>query len=458
MTSRRTRREFLTGTLASAGAALLAACTGGRMTRLPIFPTPDPVTVDTRWPIKRVLYLMMENRSFDHYFGAFPGVNGTTTGDRGGKEVPLIHSPEWLPGDLRHSHEQALLHYDGGKMDGFAHSVDPVTASVSRLYAYSQVRRQDIPNYWHWAENYVICDNFFASVLGASYPQHLYMVAGQSGGILNNPFNPEPTEFRGVEIPKTWGCDAPDGEYIEILHEDGTVKRQRPCIDIETQGDQLSRDGVDWASYSASPTQLGYIWNPYAPIRHLFFDRHRWRHHVRPVDDLVRDIRAGALPSVTWATPRFELSEHPPWSYCHGQNWVTSVVNAVMESPMWRNTAIFITWDEWGGFYDHVPPPKVDGFGLGFRVPAIVISPYAKKGYVDSELGEFCSPQKFIADNWGLPYLSDRVKRTHNFAHVFDFEKRPRDPDPQPMKTDCYGSTFTRVRDFPEWPPGTEVV
>jgi phospholipase C len=454
-----TRREFLQQSLVTAGGLALAACTGnGTPTPSPSFPRPAPETVDTQWPIKRAIYLMMENRSFDNYFGAFPGANGTTTGDRDGKEVPLIHSPEWLPGDLRHSHEQALLHYDGGKMDGFAHSVTPEFAPVSAAYAYSQVKEEDIPNYWHWARNHVLCDNFFASAMGASYPQHLYMVSGQSRGVVNNPFNPSPTEFRGIHITKTWGCDAPEGEYVEAHDAEGNVHRQRPCFDMRTQGEQLTGGHVSWACYSATPYQVGYIWNPYNAFTRVFFDHDYWRAHINPVDDLVQDIKDGLLPSVTWVTPRFELSDHPPWSYCSGMNFVTEIVNAVMTGPMWRHTVIFLVWDEWGGLYDHVAPPFIDQFGLGFRVPCIVISPYAQKGLIDHELGEFSTPQKFIADNWGLRYLSDRVRRTHNFEHVFNFKKRPRDPDPQPMKK-CFSSDpFRRVREFPEWPEGTKAI
>jgi len=165
-----------------------------------------------------------------------------------------------------------------------------------------------------------------------------------------------------------------------------------------------------------------------------------------------------ALPSVTWATPRFELSDHPPQSTCSTQNWVADIVNALIESDAWEQTAVFLTWDEWGGLYDHVPPPDVDDLGLGFRVPMLVLSPFAKKGYVDDAEGEFSSPLKFIEDNWDLPYLSGRIERTHNFEHVFDFDRNPRRDTPPIAKTDdCYGSPFQYPGDaYPGWPATTE--
>jgi phospholipase C len=226
----------------------------------------------------------------------------------------------------------------------------------------------------------------------------------------------------------------------------------RPCFDFTTQGDQLTAKDVDWAFYACRDFQIGYIWNTYTAIRHVFhtdqFDR-----HVRPVDNLVRDIQQDNLPAVTWVTPRFELSDHPPWSTCYAQNWVTEVVNAVMRGPMWRHTAIFLTWDEWGGFYDHVVPPKVDNLGFGIRVPLIVISAFAARGLIDHTEGEFSSVNRFIADNWGLSHLTDRVKKTTNYRHVFEFDKPRRDPLPLSEVPGCRGLPFHALNDRSAWPP-----
>ena len=158
---------------------------------------------------------------------------------------------------------------------------------------------------------------------------------------------------------------------------------------------------------------------------------------------------------MAWITPRFQLSDHPPFSTKHAHNWVTDVVNALMRSDMWDDIALFITWDEWGGLYDHVEPPRLDHMELGFRVPLLVLSPYAKRGYVDDAFGEFSSPLRFIAENWGLPHLTKRIRSSHDFEHVFDFKKPPRSPRPLP-KIEAYGKFYEFPESFPAWPAGLE--
>jgi phospholipase C len=162
---------------------------------------------------------------------------------------------------------------------------------------------------------------------------------------------------------------------------------------------------------------------------------------VHPVDDLMSDIAADRLPAVTWITPRFDVSEHPlpNTNFCHGENWTTLVLDTLMQSPEWRDTAVFITWDDWGGLYDHVPPRDVDRFGFGFRVPLLVISPYAKPGYVDHHEGEFSSILRFVEDNWGLSQLTLRDREATDLSYDFDFRQPPIPPDPRPLRRDCVG-------------------
>src|SRR5581483_8243175 len=188
---------------------------------------------------------------------------------------------------------------------------------------------------------------------------------------------------------------------------------------------------------------------------------HRRRAAFRGWHRLGHDIEAGLLPAMTWVTPVFQLSDHPPASSSGAHNWVTDVVNAIMKSDMWNETVIFITWDEWGGFYDHVMPPAVDETGLGFRVPLLTISPYvASRGLIDDEVGEFSTPLRFVADNWGLDYLTPRIANTHNFEHVLDFSQKPRPPVIADRKVRTYGGDpmrwpFARGGHVPGWPPGT---
>jgi phospholipase C len=448
-----TRRRFLERSAMAVAGGVLFACTGGR----PIHRVTDtPSTrVDTRWPVKRVIYLMLENRSFNNIFGRFPGVERSLTGLRFGEEVPLGRCPEWLPGDLPHDRAAHLNNVNGGRYDGFGIGLfgDP--------WAYTVFEEPQLPNYWLWAREYAISDRFFASVGGPSYPNHFFFIAGQSGGTIDNPENietlppPEGMDFRF----KSWGCDAVgDDVFVFVKDEKGNLTKHDSCFTFRTVPEQLSEIGVSWAYYAAQPGQVGYFWNALNGIHDIFHDADYFNSHTRPVDRLVRDIEAGRLPAVTWVTPQFQLSDHPPASsgLCH--NWVTEIVNAVMRSEIWEHTVIFITWDEWGGFFDPVRPPQVDDLGFGFRVPMLTISPYiASRGLVDDEVGEFSSPLKFIADNWGLRYLTPRIRKTHNFEHVFDFTRRPREPviatRSAPTFTD---DPFTWVGEtYGGWPAGT---
>jgi phospholipase C len=396
----------------------------------PVGDRPDATTFDTRWPIKHVVFLIKENRTFDNMFGQFPGAEGVTSGMDHGVRRPLTRATEGrTDSDIPHCYLCALAAWNEGKMDGFNQS-----DSADR-WAYTQFRRDQLPNYWHWAKRYALFDNFFASAHGPSFPNHLYSIAAQSGGAHDNP-----RRIPGVTHgSNTFGCDAPAPQLVEVEDSEGRIKKVHPCFDFLTEGDLLNRHDIPWAYYAASEEQKGYIWSAYSAISRYRNDPERWQRHMFPVDQIVRDIRDDALPPVTWITPRFELSDHPEYNFCHGENWTTEVINAIMQSPMWRDTAIFLTWDDYGGFYDHVPPPQVDGFGFGVRVPMIVISPYAKQGAISGELGEFSSVLRFIEDNWGLTQLTRRDRRATPMMTAFDFGQEPGPPDPVPLRDDCEG-------------------
>ena len=400
----------------------------------------DATSFTTRWPIKHVVFIIKENRTFDNLFGRFPGADGATTGMDQGTTRPLTQAPDRIPVDIVHCYQCALQAWNGGNMDGFA----SVSAPADR-YAYTQFGPSDLPAYWHWAKRFVLGDNFFASAQGPSFPNHLYTIAAQSGGAHDNPIQDLERlaeRHRTTGLFKAWGCDSVEQAYVPVEDREGKEVKVPPCFDFMTEGDLLLRAGIPWAYYSATNMQNGYLWSAYDAVRHIRQDTQLWQSHIFPVDGLVQDVRDGRLPPVTWVTPRFELSEHPEYSFCWGQNWTTRVVNAIMASPMWRDTAIFITWDDYGGFYDHVPPPQVDRFGFGIRVPLLLISPYAKAGYVDHSLGEFSSVLRFIEDNWGLSQLTHRDRGAGNLSEAFDFSQAPRKPDPQPMRTDCPGPQF----------------
>ncbi len=421
-----TRRRFLAGSGAAVLGALTASCVGA-FARTP----------STRWPIKHVVILMKENRSFDHVFGRFPGADGTRVGSYHGRRIPLLPPPEVLPTDLPHHWWDAHIDMNGGRMDGFGREEPAFTE-----FAHTQMDPDQIPHYWRWAEDYVLSDRFFASHTGPTFPNRLYGIAGQSGGAFDTPIDVKAPPGKA----RTWGCDALPSEYVVIADPGGSRTRVPTCFDFETAGDLLNEKGIGWASYSATEHQPGYIWQPYSAIRHVR-ETDLWDRHVHPVDELIDDIVADRLPAVTWVQPRYPVSEHPglQTNFCLGERWSAAVVNAIMESPMWPSTGIFLTWDEWGGFYDHVRPPRVDAWGLGIRVPLLVISPYARKGHVDHAVAEHASTLRFIEANWGLRSLTHRDRRANDLSHVFDFDQRPREPSPLPIRRNCSGPTPTGI-------------
>ena len=453
------RRRFLERSAMAVAGGVLFSCTGGSITpRVSVTSSPT-MRLDTRWPIKRVIYLMLENRSFDNLFGRFPGVEGTSVGNLLGKEKPLLRCPDWLPGDLGHDRGSALAQYDDGKLDNFGINLygDP--------WAYTQFFGPEIPAYWHWAREYAISDHFFSSVLGPSLPNHFYFIAGQSAGVADNPENIGAIPFDATNGQpggghfKSWGCDAvPLGEhrvYIEKVDAQGHETKIGTCFDFPTVGQQLTNHGIDWSYYAPLPGYLGYFWNAYNSV-HEVFHTDLWHEHAQHnIDDLIGDISAGVLPPVTWAVPHFQLSDHPPSSSAFTHNWVMDVVDALMRSDLWEHTVLFLTWDEWGGFYDHVPPPQLDVTGLGFRVPLLTISPYTRRGLIDDELGEFSTPLRFISDNWGLPYLTPRIAKAHDMEHVFDFRSDPRPPSIATQRAQTFGDPYAYPSNFPDWPHGT---
>jgi phospholipase C len=403
----------------------------------------DASAFETRWPIKHVIFLIKENRTMDHMFGRFPGVNGVTEGLDGDRLRPLTRPPDRLPDDIPHCYPCALESWNGGRMNNFARN------DIGDRFAYTQMRGpEDLPNYWRWAQEFALSDNFFASAQGPSFPNHLFTIAAQSGGAHHNPFQDQAraTLFtQETGLAKSWGCDTLQEVYVEVIDSEGQVERVPPCFDFQTEADLLDGAGIPWGYYAAWNNQRGYVWSAFDAIERVRMHPEIWERHIFPVDNFVADVTDGRLAPVTWITPRYELSEHPEWSFCHGENWTTEIVNAVMRSPFWKDTAIFITWDDYGGFYDHVPPPQVDDFGFGFRVPLLTISPYAKPGYIDSQLGEFSSVLRFIEDNWGLSQLTHRDRDAFNLSYLFDFDQHPRKPFELPLRTDCSGPRFHKL-------------
>ncbi len=397
--------------------------------------TPEDPLPTARKKLKHIIFIVKENRTFDHFFGRFSGADGVIRGMTCSGEVVPLRRAEARARNVVHSFVAGLTAVNGGRMNCFDR-----LARGTNLEGYVQYHREDIPNYWRYAERFTLADKFFSSVYGPTNVEHLWIVAGQSDRFVDN------------DRPDDGSGTGPDREYCEDKAERAAsfkrlTKQEKdiayelesrpaitelvqrfwtqrwPCTDIEILPDRLEEANISWRYYtSGSPwTQVMGM------IRHVRYGP-MWE-KVRPAEDFGADIAAGGLPSVSWLIPTQTRSDHPAsGSICDGENWTVETVNAVMESPYWESSAIFLTWDDFGGFYDHVPPPHVDLYGFGPRVPMIVISPWAKPGYVDSETYDFSSVLKTIERIHGLRPLAERDRRATDMLGAFDFDQEPLEP------------------------------
>ncbi len=369
--------------------------------------------------IQHVIWIIQENHSFDNYFGTFPGANGLppqTALPRvpGGKPVVKpFHMPEGEPLiDLEHSWESAHACYDNGRMDGFVWA-------EGTPYTMGYYDSTDIPNYWQYAHEYTLCDRYFSSEMSGSSPNHVYTVAAQSGE-LNNIGDLKDLDRR---------LDDDDGFNFASIVKRFTGKGISWKYYVETR--PLPPDA---AQINAHLSNLAYpdphtftLWNPMPGFKAIR-DNPKMMDHLVSENDFYADLKNGTLPQVSWLIPDFQDSEHPPEPIKQGMWYVTRLINAVMRSPYWKNTAIFLCWDDYGGFYDHVEPPEVDAYGYGPRVPMIVISPYARKHYISHVTYDLTSVLKFIEDRWHLKNLTSRDGRANGMISCFDFDAAPSSP------------------------------
>ncbi|HEX6463736.1 MAG TPA: alkaline phosphatase family protein, partial [Vicinamibacterales bacterium] len=336
-----------------------------------------------------------------------------------------------------HSFQSAVTAIDGGAMDRF--DLIPGANQNGDFLAYTQYTEADIPNYFDYARSFVLADEFFSSLTGPSFPNHLYTVAAQSGGAINNPAR------------QPWGCDSDDTNSVQVMQADGSLTRQFPCFDFRTLADELEEKGLSWKYYAPVRGQSGYIWSAFDAINHIRFTD-LWAQHVVPTDDFVIDAQNGMLPAMSWVVTNANLSEHPPASVCAGENWTVDQVNAVMLGPDWDSTAIFLTWDDFGGFYDHQAPPAVDAFGFGPRVPFLIISPWAKAGHIEHQVLEFSSVLKFVEKRFGLTPLTSRDQLANDLSSAFDFDHTPRPP--RVLTTRACGATPGEIELDPKYHSG----
>ncbi len=372
--------------------------------------------------IQHIVFIIKENRSFDNYFGQYPGANGATTGVTSyGAVVPLLETPDYaFPFDPEHGWASGNEAIDGGKMDRFDLLAD-ANINGQGYMGYTQASQSQIPNYWAYAQNYVLADNAFSSIQSDSFTNHLFTVAAQDNGAI---FITGPTNSTESG---SFGCDAPAGTAGLIADAQGNISKQFPCWDIQTLADSLQSAGVSWKYYAPPQGARGYSFSTLDAINHIR-NGPLWTTNVAKDSTFVSDAAKG-LPAVSWLVTGGAASEHPRnGALCAGENWTVQQINAIMNGPDWNSTAIFLAWDDFGGMYDHVPPPVVDNWGLGPRVPFLIISPYAKQGYISHTQYEFSSVLKFIEERFGLSPLTQRDANANDTTDSFDFTQNPRPP------------------------------
>jgi phospholipase C len=438
----------------------------------------------TSTKIHHIIFIIQENHSFDNYFGTYPGANGfndmnspccptslVTTpsvamvspfhanentpvfivGDElppgqmypnssdmmelgGGEDLqPFLLPNETANGGCcTHSWEAAHTDYNNGLMNGFI-----VGEHSNQTMGYYDA--SDIPYYWDYASNFVLDDNFFSSLMGPSLPNHLYIASGSSGnGTLANPNNYNWIRQGAVEDNPSIST----GPDLQIQYYFNAT--------WASMAQELSEHNISWKWYTgARNITAPTFWDVLPLFSYFHQNLQLLRNNEVGTQNLINSLQNGSLPSVSWvipgsawspptypftATPHIlycVTSEHPPARPDCGMDYVSYLVNAVMNSQYWQSTAIVITWDDYGGFYDHVSPPQVDNYGEGFRVPAIVISPWAKHGYIDHTPYEFGSFLSFVEANFGLPKLGarDSVRiGLNNMMNSFNFSQNPQPP------------------------------
>jgi phospholipase C len=426
--------------------------------------------------IAHVVVIMQENRSFDSYFGTYPGADGIPmrhgvptvclTNPKTGRCMRPFHNPADVNGGGPHGSKAATADINGGKMNGFlAQSVDVphrrcqgandpgcTPGRPIDVLGYHDVR--EIPNYWTYAKQFVLQDHLFEPNSSWSLPQHLFMTsewsaicsrAGDPASCTNELNKPAlPPDFLAGTRKKhahTTTLSTPDYAWTDLtylLHKYGVSWGY--YVSPGQEPDCRNSSQITCTKHAQDANTPG-IWNPLP-----YFDTVRadgQLGNIQPTQNFLTAAQQGKLPAVSWVIPGDDVSEHPPASIAAGQAYVTNIVNAVMNSPDWNSTAIFLSWDDWGGYYDHVKPPTVDQNGYGLRVPGLVISPYAKPGYIDHQTLSHDAYVKFIEDDFmrgaridpktdGRPDRRPTVRENAtvlgNLVKDFDFTQPPRQP------------------------------
>jgi phospholipase C len=468
-------RTSLVWICAIAAGLILGGCGGGSAS-LPGALSLRPQSGSGSSPIQHVVLVVQENRSFDNFFALFPGADGAK---RGKMKVPQGsgYVVKWtklephsllMSTDINHCHAAFETAYDGGKMDGFnlVHTGVCGTGKPSGKLVYQYVRESQIQPYWDMAKQYVLGDHMFQTQGSGSFTAHQDLIRGDTVIDSGHSLVDNPTGM-------PWGCNAPGVVVTYTITIAGDVQKNGPypCTNkfpssssYETLRDLLDAKAVSWKYYSPPfigckncqnqcTKCAGALLNAFDVI-YPVWNGPEWTTNVSmPETNIFNDISGGTLPAVSWVIPSDNNSDHPGAKIDHGPQWVASIVNAIGESSYWNSTAIVIVWDDWGGMYDDVAPRQFQNIhgGLGFRVPMIVISPYARLGsssqggYISHTHYEFGSILKYVEQNWNLGSLGTTDQRATSIGDVFDYSQQPRAFTP-------IGSKMS-ARDFLREPP-----
>jgi len=401
--------------------------------------------------IAHVVVMVQENRSFDNIFAGFPGANAPMEGAcapakwcKGSQiklhSVTLEHGVGLNQGtDIDHSHNGWNIECDANasnvcKMDGFdlIRYGESGGGLVAKTFPYAYIDRSESKPYWDLAKQYTLADAMFFDETASSFIAHQMII---SGGVQVK--NGEWVTDQPQQPP--WGCDSVPGDNAPILHADGTIRGSIfPCFKWATIADLLDAKHVSWLDYvDVNPNPYGDfsggVWNGFRAIRKIFHGPDWKTNMSSPNTNIFTDIKAGKLPSVSYVIPTLYDSDHPASGCNGGPWWVTKVVNAIGTSQYWKNTAIILIWDDWGGWYDNAPPTIIDPSTVGFRVPMIVISPYAKPSNVAHTQYDFGSILQYIEQTFNLGSLGTQDASANSMQDVFNYSQTPNKFTPAPL-------------------------
>jgi phospholipase C len=396
-------------------------------------------------PIQHIILITKENHTFDSLFGTFPGANGATTGVvkvNGVDHTIPLNPPQNVTSLFCHVWSCALKADDHGKMDAF--NLADAKYCGSPPYACYQTGNQAlIPNYWQLASHFVLDDNGWSSLRGASFPNHLMLMSAGSGVDIPH------SVIQGPNSGNSWGCDTVSTARATLYN----GSKVFPCFTFSTLADEMQRAGVSWTYYSPQQGQSGYNWNAPDYYNQLRNNPAIWTTHDLPEQQFLSDAATGSLPAFSWVSPSKETSEHNGYSECVGENATIAQINAVESGPDWASTVIVVTWDDWGGLYDHVAPQNVDALGYGFRVPFLVISPYAYAGdnlantHISHDQLEFSSVLRLAEEAFNLPSLGRRDTTARDLLPLLDFSQVHNAPLLLQQRT-CPASHITPVQEI----------